>query len=127
MLVLTRKQNEKIQIGDQITITILRMKGKAVRLGIEAPSDVNVLRGELVFDLAEEAATNPKSAEVTVKENLPSSQPVADNKVRRHGLEIGQATVSDWPVEKQHEQAMSNDSPGRSFAPLAKMVSSRIR
>ncbi len=40
MLVLTRKQNEKIQIGDQITITVLRMKGKAVRLGIEAPIEM---------------------------------------------------------------------------------------
>ena len=49
MLVLTRKQNEKIRIGDNITITVVRMKGKSVRLGIEAPNQVNVLRGELVF------------------------------------------------------------------------------
>ena len=49
MLVLTRKQNEKIRIGENITITVIRMKGKAVRLGIEAPRSVNVLRGELVF------------------------------------------------------------------------------
>ena len=34
MLVLTRKQNEKIRIGDSITITVLRMKGKSIRLGI---------------------------------------------------------------------------------------------
>jgi len=50
MLVLTRKQNEKIRIGNNITITVIRMKGKAVRLGIEAPKSVNVLRGELLFD-----------------------------------------------------------------------------
>ncbi len=49
MLVLTRKQNEKIRIGENITITVIRMKGKAVRLGIEAPRNVNVLRGELLF------------------------------------------------------------------------------
>lgn len=47
MLVLTRKQQEKIQIGDNITITVLRTKGKAVRLGIEAPESIAVLRGEL--------------------------------------------------------------------------------
>jgi carbon storage regulator CsrA len=52
MLVLTRKLQEKIQIGDQITITILRTKGKSVRLGIEAPMEVPVVRGELVFDHA---------------------------------------------------------------------------
>ena len=56
MLVLTRKQNEKIRIGPSITITVLRMKGKAVRLGIEAPLDVNVVRGELCFELDEEEA-----------------------------------------------------------------------
>jgi carbon storage regulator CsrA len=48
MLVLTRKQHEKIQIGDNITITVIKTKGQAVRIGIEAPSDVPVLRGELV-------------------------------------------------------------------------------
>jgi carbon storage regulator CsrA len=50
MLVLTRKYQEKIRIGDNITITILRTKGKAVRLGIEAPADVPVIRGELSFE-----------------------------------------------------------------------------
>lgn len=48
MLVLTRRQQEKIQIGDNITITVLRTKGKSVRLGIEAPGSVSVLRGEIV-------------------------------------------------------------------------------
>ncbi len=56
MLVLTRKLNEKIRIGPSITITVLRMKGKAVRLGIEAPQDVSVIRGELCFELGEEDA-----------------------------------------------------------------------
>ena len=56
MLVLTRKQNEKIQIGDSITITVVRTKGKTVRLGIDAPAEMAVLRGELVFELdADEA------------------------------------------------------------------------
>src|SRR5215471_6448428 len=52
MLVLTRKLQEKIQIGDNITITILRTKGKSVRLGIEAPLEVPVIRGELSFEEA---------------------------------------------------------------------------
>ncbi len=47
MLVLTRKIQEQIQIGDSITITILRMKGQAVRVGIDAPEDVRIVRGEL--------------------------------------------------------------------------------
>ncbi len=47
MLVLTRKLQETIQIGDDVTITILKVKGRTVRLGIEAPRQVRVLRGEL--------------------------------------------------------------------------------
>jgi carbon storage regulator CsrA len=47
MLVLTRKLQERIYIGDNITVTILRVKGQQVRIGIEAPRDVRVIRGEL--------------------------------------------------------------------------------
>jgi carbon storage regulator CsrA len=38
---------QQIKIGDQITVTILKVKGNTVRLGIQAPSDVRVIRGEL--------------------------------------------------------------------------------
>lgn len=48
MLVLTRKPQEKIRIGDNITITVIKTKGNGVRLGIEAPADISVLRGELI-------------------------------------------------------------------------------
>ena len=47
MLVLTRKLQEKIRIGNDITITVLRVKGNSVRIGVEAPRDVRVIRGEL--------------------------------------------------------------------------------
>ncbi len=47
MLVLTRKLQEKITIGQDITITVLRLKGNSVRIGIDAPRNVHVVRGEL--------------------------------------------------------------------------------
>ncbi len=47
MLVLTRKFQESIRIGDNVTITILRVKGNTVRVGIDAPRNVRVVRGEL--------------------------------------------------------------------------------
>jgi carbon storage regulator CsrA len=47
MLVLTRKQQERIHIGDNITITVVRIQGNAVRIGIEAPQEVHVVRGEI--------------------------------------------------------------------------------
>ncbi len=47
MLVLGRKENESIIIGDSIRITIVGRSGSSIRLGVEAPRDVRVLRGEL--------------------------------------------------------------------------------
>lgn len=47
MLVLSRKVKEQVRIGDDITLTILQIKGKTVRVGIEAPRNVRVVRGEL--------------------------------------------------------------------------------
>ena len=47
MLVLTRKLQQQIKIGEQITVTVLRVKGNTVRVGVEAPRDVRVVRGEL--------------------------------------------------------------------------------
>ena len=52
MLVLARKAKQQIQIGPHVTITILEIKGQTVRLGIEAPQDVCVLRTELAPKLA---------------------------------------------------------------------------
>jgi carbon storage regulator CsrA len=64
MLVLTRKYQEKIRIGENITITVLRMKGKAVRLGIEAPTNVPVVRGELSFELPPTEDVEPATIEI---------------------------------------------------------------
>ena len=47
MLVLTRKMDEQIVIGDQIKLTVLRVRGNTVRIGIEAPRDIRIVRGEL--------------------------------------------------------------------------------
>jgi carbon storage regulator len=47
MLVLSRKKNETIVIGDEITVTVVDIRGGIVRLGIDAPTDVGIVRGEL--------------------------------------------------------------------------------
>lgn len=52
MLVLTRKLMEKLFIGDDICITVVRLEGGQVRLGIEAPREVLVVRAELVPERA---------------------------------------------------------------------------
>jgi carbon storage regulator len=50
MLVLTRKLGEKIVLGDGIVVTVVAIKGGQVRLGIDAPQEVPVMRGELLAD-----------------------------------------------------------------------------
>ena len=47
MLVLSRKETQRIRLGDSIVVTVVRVSGDKVRLGIEAPSNVLVLRDEL--------------------------------------------------------------------------------
>jgi carbon storage regulator len=47
MLVLTRKTNEKIVIGDNVVITVVDVRGDRVRLGFEAPQDVEIHRQEV--------------------------------------------------------------------------------
>ena len=47
MLVLSRKQNQSIVIGDNIKLQVLKITGNTVRIGVQAPNDVKILRGEL--------------------------------------------------------------------------------
>jgi len=47
MLVLSRKERQRIKLGDSIVVTVVRVTGDKVRLGIEAPADMLVLREEL--------------------------------------------------------------------------------
>lgn len=49
MLVVSRKPNQSIKIGENIKVTVLGVSGNRVRLGISAPDDVRILRSELDF------------------------------------------------------------------------------
>ena len=59
MLVLSRRVGESIVIGEDITITVIEVRGDVVRLGVDAPRSVRVHRAEL---LAQLAATNQEAA-----------------------------------------------------------------
>jgi carbon storage regulator len=50
MLVLSRKQGQQIFVGSSVVVTIVRVSGDKVRVGIEAPDEMRVLRGELEPD-----------------------------------------------------------------------------
>jgi carbon storage regulator CsrA len=97
MLVLTRKYQEKIRIGDNITITVLRTKGKAVRLGIEAPTNVPVIRGELSFEHESEETVAP-----TATDSFDEAEPV-----KRLACAGGMATTARWTAERDSEPKVS--------------------
>lgn len=62
MLVLSRKTGEKVVIGSDIVISVVEVRGNRVRLGIEAPADVRVLRGELTLELpVPQTSPNPQA------------------------------------------------------------------
>ena len=104
MLVLTRKENESIRIGNDIEITLVRVRGGGVRIGIEAPRDVKVLRGELAEhpgddDVAElRTATADDSVPVGQRPALSMAGPILP--LRREPVTPASATVrrSDNPL-----------------------------
>jgi carbon storage regulator len=68
MLVLSRKVGERILIGDQIAITVVRVNGQGVRLGIDAPANLAVVREELAqreIDSARDASGAPTEPATT--------------------------------------------------------------
>jgi carbon storage regulator len=63
MLVLSRKERERIRLGDSIVVTIVRVSGDKVRIGIEAPPDVLVLRDELESREATPSQVQPRQVQ----------------------------------------------------------------
>ena len=83
MLILTRKKDEAIRLGEDIRIVLVQVKGGQVRIGIECPSHVRVLREELYEAVRQEnlnalstdpgeVSTLPKRSDVSQKKNPPS-------------------------------------------------------
>ena len=69
MLVLSRKVGERIWIGEDISITVVRITGGGVRLGIEAPSEMPVVREELKLKLEQDQADVEVEVEVDIVDN----------------------------------------------------------
>ncbi len=69
MLVLSRKQGEQIKIGDGITVVVLGVRGGVVKLGIDAPEHLRILRGELT-EWVHSTRTEGDSHKAAVNETL---------------------------------------------------------
>lgn len=77
MLVLSRKAGERIWIGDDISVTVVRITGGGVRIGIEAPHEMPVVREELREKMEQAEAKEFKNGPSTIK--FPSTNSQATN------------------------------------------------
>ena len=71
MLVLSRKVGERIWIGENIAVTVVRITGGGVRLGIEAPDDLAVVREELKLKMEK---SNSRPDEIASQQDQPQNQ-----------------------------------------------------
>jgi len=70
MLVLARKLNESIVIGDDITIKIISIEKGIIKLGIDAPRDISIMRSELLEDVKEHNIAASKDVDEDILINL---------------------------------------------------------
>jgi carbon storage regulator len=64
MLVLTRKSNQSIMIGDDIEVSVLAIMGEKVRIGIEAPRSIPVFRKEVYLEIRQDSSPEDARSEV---------------------------------------------------------------
>ena len=70
MLVLTRKSNQSIMIGDDIEVSVLAIMGEKVRIGIQAPRSVPVFRKEVYVEIQQDRASEAEGEKQQVDEAL---------------------------------------------------------
>jgi carbon storage regulator len=76
MLVLTRKSNQSIMIGDDIEVSVLSIMGEKVRIGIQAPRSIPVFRKEVYLEIQQEKAAQGTREEVdSALEELRGNKP----------------------------------------------------
>ena len=103
MLILTRKLGESITIGDDIKVSVLGIRGRQVRLGIEAPTKVVVHREEIYVKIQEEnrKATKP------VKSDLLGMVKMIKGKIK--GPDKGRPSIIDYKDNPRRPDAATGD------------------
>ena len=86
MLVLTRKLMEKLYIGNDVCVTVVRLEGGQVRLGIEAPREISVVRAELLDGRSVEGQATSEWPAVIA--SVPISSPIRIRPAEARGIDI---------------------------------------
>ena len=136
MLVLTRKADEQILIGDDIKITLVRVRGNSVRIGIDAPKSIRVVRGELAHkDAAARSGPMVEREEVFAR---PEAQPKYSGSTNRiaaanarketpsvpsHSASLSDASRTNAPESFVNPAASPNTLEQAKRAPLSAFVS----
>ena len=85
MLVLTRKSNQSIMIGDDIEVSVLSIMGEKVRIGIQAPRDIPVFRKEVYLEIQEERAEAAATSGGTTTNSGSGLRAEVDSELRKLG------------------------------------------
>lgn len=117
MLVLSRKANEEIKIGEDITVQILSVKGNTVRIGFKAPRDVDIVRAELLINA---------DAEVQLETELPEIKLCRNTKMSV-GKSINEKTQNPKPASQRERRATKGRGVAADIStlPLASLLPSR--
>jgi len=137
MLVLSRKMGQKLQIGNNITVTVLKTQGNTIRLGIEAPRDVSVRRAELPpLTPAKEGKSvhSPATVDITtVRNGLARNADHSTSDVETHGASTDRSPASNtkqgshpnrWSVNNMEQRVRTAQDGKVAPAPLASKIAS---
>lgn len=116
MLVLSRKSNQSLHIGNDIVVTIVRVRGDVVRIGIEAPKDVKIMRNELLEKLVENIDA---SSNCSLQIVAPESESVASDD-----------SSGEAKVQATDDELAGNCNPDeepKSGGPLARFCKPQLR
>jgi carbon storage regulator CsrA len=140
MLVLSRKSNQTLHIGDDIIVTIVRVRGDSVRIGIQAPSDVKIMRNELVAKIAaqldasgsSDAASNgvsPEKASQSTSTQSANTRPTSKNVAKRVPKPAAQTkrSVAESAQDSLLDGDQNPDDGPMCSGPLAQFCKPQLR
>jgi carbon storage regulator len=104
MLVLTRKSNQSVMIGDDIEVTVLSIIVEKVRIGIRAPREIPVFRKEIYLEIQQENAAARASAQAEVDDALKRLS-TSPSSVTRSAIQLENTSPSSLPWSRRTQSS----------------------